>query len=142
MKAFRFSLDRVLQWRETQLELERVAGERLVQQRVEIDNCSRLLTEARAGEERAIVDAPELESGPLISMSGFQVRVEKEKSALAGRRVDLNGAIALQLSKTMEAHRRVRLLERLRDRRKAQWTTEWQAEEERFASEAWLARLR
>lgn len=142
MKAFRFSLDRILHWRETQFEQERAVGERLVRQRLELDASAVRLTEARTTEEHALATAPEMESSPLLSMSGFQLRIEREKAALGAQRAALDRAIANQLAKTMEARRRVRLLERLRDKRKAEWTAESQAEQERFASETWLGRIK
>lgn len=138
MKAFRFPLERVLQWRRTQLELERAAMQHLVQRKLELDSAVQAIAASRTVAELAIAHASSLDSRELQTLSAYQNRTTREKRSLLERRPQLDREVATQLVKITEAQRRVKLLERLREQRLQEWTGEMAKEQEQFATEAWL----
>lgn len=140
MKAFRFPLERVLHWRRTQLELDKTAMQQLAARRTQLDNAVRALTDQRAAAEHSIARPGTVDAFEFSTMSAFQGRVFRQKLELLARQKELERETAAQVAKTMESQRRVRLLERLREKHLAKWTTEVNAEQERFAAEAWLGR--
>lgn len=140
MKAFRFPLERVVHWRRTQVELERAAIERLVQRRLELQSAVEALQLDRSAAETSIARATSIDSRDLQTLSAYQERTRRERGALMERQGQLEREISVQLAKTTEAQRRLKLLERLRAKRLREWTIAMEADEERFAAEAWLGR--
>jgi hypothetical protein len=140
VKAFQFPLERVLHWRRTQLELERAAMERLVQRRMELQEAVRALAARRMEADVSIAHAEGFPGRDVQTFSAYQARARREKAALMERGQILDRETAAQLAIAMEAQRRVKLLERLRGQRLREWTSATDAEQERFAAEAWLGR--
>lgn len=140
MKTFRFPLDRILRWRRGQLDLERAATKAIVQRRSELESALKALVAARHALESAIVSAGAFRSQDLYTLSACQQRNVRERAALLAHRQVLARELAQQAAKTMEAERRVKLIERLRENRVGEWTRAMEKEQEDFAAEAWLGR--
>jgi hypothetical protein len=100
----------------------------------------RALAENRTAAERSIAHAGAVDSHELQTLSAFQARVARQSAALVEGRQVLDRETAAQLAKNIEAQRRVKLLERLREQRLREWTSAMDAEQESFAAEAWLGR--
>jgi hypothetical protein len=60
--------------------------------------------------------------------------------SLDRRRVQSGEEILKQRARVVDANRRVKLLEKLKDRRLVEWRLAWQRETDSLASEAFLAR--
>ncbi|MCU1261828.1 MAG: hypothetical protein JWO80_4713 [Bryobacterales bacterium] len=140
MKVFRFPLERVIHWRRTQVELERAATERLVQRRMELQSAMQALQSGRSAAETSIACTVFIDSRDLQTLSAYQERTRRERAALMERQGQLEREMSVQLAKTTEAQRRLKLLERLRAKRLREWTIAMEADEERFTAEAWLGR--
>lgn len=141
MTAFRFRLDKVMAWRQRQLELAEVDFRREAGVLSEMD---RVAAELEASGIRAEVEVREwrhIEGRDLAALSGFRVYLERRAKELAARRVEQARKLAECERAMLEARRRCRLLERLRDRRLAEWTSASAAESEQIASESYLARF-
>jgi flagellar biosynthesis chaperone FliJ len=134
MKRFQFRLQRVLEIRRVQARMEEEALHRLQAARTALRN--RL-----AGLERE-------------TAASFEVPLEQQRDApqyrrfLAGQARKLEGdlsqlgaQIAAQQAKLAEAERRCRLLERLRERARAEWNAAFARELDELAAEAHRARL-
>jgi hypothetical protein len=139
MNPFNFSLQRVLDWRLTQLELEE---EKLRQQAAAIAELDR----ARAGLEAEGIAAEIAVRGwspvagsELAALGSFRTGVRLKESRIAGLRAAREQDLARQRQAMLDARRRYRLLERLRDRRLEEWRAAAAKEVEDFASEAYLA---
>jgi len=78
----------------------------------------------------------------LAALSSFRARLERDLEANARARREAAEQIADQQARVVDAHRRVRLLEKLRHRKLEQWSAAWNRELESFAGEAFLARWR
>jgi len=142
MNAFRFRLERVLKFRQTQLELEE---NRFRQQAAQISRLDQERAEAWAEGfhvEHEVRRWRDLAGKDLAALDAFRLAVRARARRMAERRVELVRLLAEQEARMLEARRRERLLERLRGRRLAEWVVAWDREMEAFASEAFLARWR
>lgn len=140
MKAFDFRLEKALQWRETQLHLQksRVAAATTVVTRIEA-TIEALATEGLASAELIAHGAP---SAALIPYAGYlnrnRVRTRRLNEQLTLARKNLR----LEMDRLVEANRRLRLIENLKVAAHAGWLRELDRETADFADEAFLARMR
>ena len=139
MNSFRFSLQRVLDWRLQQLQLEE---EKLRQQAAAVAELDR----ARAGLEAESIAAEFAVRGwspvagsDLAALGGFRTGVRLREARIAGLRAAREHGLVRQRQAMLEARRRCRLLERLRDRRLEEWRAAAAKEVEDFAAERYLA---
>src|SRR5207248_352992 len=79
-------------------------------------------------------------AGDLAALGAFRLRVRSQESELARRREESARLLAAQQKLMLEARRRCRLLERLKDRRLAEWKSACDHELEEVAAESYLAR--
>jgi hypothetical protein len=142
MRSFRFSLEKILSWRRTELQSEEARLAALFAERTRLDAAR---TEIHAASERAgnrMLEAEAVDGIELESLDGYRRRMDRELIALDRRRAQSGEEILGQRARVVEAHRRVRLLEKLKDRRLGEWRLAWQRETDSLASEAFLARWR
>jgi len=132
MKTFRFRLDRVLDWRRTELELEETRLKQMHAARIALDREKAALETARDAAGRALIERPNMFGVDLQLLSGYNFGVKRQCARLEEKRREVDQAAAKQQQKLLEARRRLRLLENLRDRRLAEWTYEadrqWEAD--------------
>ena len=139
MKAFRFPLERALDWRRVQLELEENRFQRQAAVLAELDRTRAELEAAALGAELQVRTWSPLSGRDLWSLSGFRRHVENEERTLEARRAQSQRELAEQEARMLEARRRCRLLERLRERQWAEWQAAGDRELEQFATESFLA---
>jgi hypothetical protein len=140
MKSFQFPLDKALEWRRVQLDLEEAKHKRQVAAVVAID---RRRAEVEASGVRAEAEVRQwspIESGDLSALANYRLKVKAEESALARHRLEAAQKLAAQQKEMLEARRRCSLLERLKERRLAEWTSERDKELDEIAAESYLAR--
>ena len=140
MNAFRFSLKRVLDWRRTQLEVEEA---RYRQQAAKLAELDRMRAEIEAAGIRAEVQVREwgdVTSSDLEALSSFRVRVKSQEKRIAVQRVEYAQKLAEQQKVMLEARRKCKLLERLEERKRAEWKAAVDKEVDELAAESFLAR--
>ncbi len=139
MQAFRFPLGRALAWRRTQLELEENKLRQIVAAREEmaLEKVRLELVKNRA--EQTVRDAPAVEAGDLWALAAYRQRLIAEGRALEARRQACEQQLEAQRQRVVEAQRGCRLLEKLLERRRAQWRREADRELENLAAESYLA---
>ncbi len=142
MRSFQFSLDRILSWRRKEFEAEesRLAGLLAERKSLEEARLEMLASWERAGKQ--LLACSLVDGGDLAALGSYRARLEREIAANDRQGRDAGGRIASQQARVVEAHRRVRLLEKLRRRKWEAWRVEWNRELENFAGEAFLARWR
>jgi flagellar export protein FliJ len=140
MKAFRFPLDRALHLRRMQLEIEQVRLQQIQAEILRIHNSVAALEQFGVETRNWISGNRSLDSGSICTVADFQQRSRQVVLAMAHRTRDLRGQAEAQKARTLEARRRVKLLEILRESRYAEWLSEADREQETFAAEAFLAR--
>ncbi|MBZ5725114.1 MAG: hypothetical protein LAP87_08970 [Acidobacteriia bacterium] len=139
MTPFRFPLQKVLDWRLTQLEVEEI---RYRQQLAALAALDRTRAELEAAGIRAEVEvrkSASLAGFDLAALGSFRRRVQVEEGKLATRRAECEKRVAAQQSAMLEARRRCRLLERLKERRLTDWQSAADKEVEALAAESFLA---
>jgi hypothetical protein len=139
MRTFEFPLRRVLQWRRTQLELEENKLRQLAAKLEEMALAAVRLDLVKGRAEGAVRQAAIVEAGDLWALAAYRQRLIAELQALALRRVECEREVAAQRRKVVEAQRQCCLLEKLEQRRQAEWVKESDRELERLAAESFLA---
>jgi uncharacterized sporulation protein YeaH/YhbH (DUF444 family) len=140
MKAFRFPLEKALDWRRLQLELEEV---RYKQQLGSLAGLDRQRAEVEASGIRAEIQVREwrpIAARDLTALGDFRLYVKAREREIARLRFEAAQKLAEQQKLMLEARRRCRLLERLKERRLAEWTAARDHEVEEIAAESYLAR--
>jgi flagellar biosynthesis chaperone FliJ len=142
VKRFRFRLESVLRWRQTLASIEEdklrklYSGLRdLERSRAEMENLRRRIPGELAG--RSGVTGAEL-----TALDTYLRRLAAVEQDLRERKARIEEQIRVQRQAVLEAHRQVRLLERLRARRLAEWEAELARDTERVAADNYLARWR
>ena len=139
MTTFRFPLQKALDWRQSQLEL---AEARLQQQAAALAALDRARAAVDAEGMRTEVQVREwrpLAGADLAALGSFRLRMQSREKTIAAQRVDCDRELAARKTEMLEARRRCRLLERLKDRRLAEWQAAADRELEAVASESFLA---
>jgi flagellar export protein FliJ len=140
MKNFTFRLERVLGWRRAAFTVEEARlGPLLAEEaRLQTAREARLAAHERAG--RDILVGGAVDGSELAALGGYRARLERELASLGRESAAARERVSTQRVRMVEAHQRVRLLEKLRSRRLEEWHVAAGREIESFASEAFLAR--
>ncbi|MBL8228745.1 MAG: hypothetical protein JNL98_09725 [Bryobacterales bacterium] len=140
MKGFHFRLQRVLAWYQTKAKIEELQLQKLHAERdqllKEIAAIGRSWNLARAG----TVGSTEIRGTDLRSLAAYQIHMKNEITRLQSLLLGCSNRIAAQLQNVTAARRQVEMIDRLRLRRKSEWTREQSKEEEALATENFLAR--
>lgn len=121
MKNFQFRLDRVLDWRRTEMEMEETRLKQLRAAQAALDQERAALESARDNAGRTLLGQASVYGAELQLLSGYNTAVKLLSARLDEKRRAAEQTAAAQQQKLLEARRRLRLLENLRDRRLAEW---------------------
>jgi chromosome segregation ATPase len=144
MKRFRFSLERVHQWRQLRMDRELAELQRrfAVLHGVEQEEQKVRLQGRQA--EGALDDAGSpgapVHSYILARLDVYRRSVRHRLSELSRRREEADREIALQRERLLDARRDVMLLDKLKDKSQRRWYQAHLREIETFAGEVYLAR--
>jgi len=140
MNAFRFPLEKALDWRRSELELAELRFQQLTAAVAAVDKARAELETAGIRAEILVRDWSPVCGSDLAALGSFRLHVRKKNAELAARRTECAGRLAAGRSVLLESRRRFRLLERLRERRFEDWRKSRDKELEDLASESYLAR--
>lgn len=135
MKRFAFSLAGVLDVRETQASIEQ---QKLATAAARVEAIEAELAQLHA--ERLATLQPQTETLMLAARERWLARIAAEEVRLRRDLAAAESAVEVQRQAFVEARRRVRLLELLRDRRLNLWRYEMNREIEEAAADAHRAR--
>ncbi len=139
MKAFSFPLEKVLQWRRTQLDLQKsriaAAGARVsgIKKTIDAQTAEAAEAAARIAREPASVD--------FQAYSGFLGANRARLGKLQEQLTAAQRACAIEMNRLVEANRKLRPLENLKADGQSQWQREFDRDLAAFADEAFLAGL-
>jgi flagellar export protein FliJ len=139
MRAFSFSLARVLAWRRTQMEQAEARLRDIAASIQQFDLARRRLDLSRDRAEQAVRQAPVMEAADLWALAAYRSRLLAGSRALAERKRAAEQQWEAQRQKVMETQRQYRLLEKLEQRRRAEWHAAADREAESLAAESFLA---
>jgi hypothetical protein len=142
MSGFQFKLQRVLSWRESQLSIEEAGLERLRFELTTVETALQELESREAKEVELIQCDRSLKAGDLASIANARKWVVFERKRLQAHGADCVRRIELQTAALMETRRKVRLMERLKERRQASWTQEENRALDDLAGESAIASWR
>jgi len=138
MKAFSFRLERVLEWRQAQLDVEQSALGRLAAEFARWEAVLASLGNARAKAEGLVQSGP-VTGTDLGALASYQEHIERQRRITLDRRRDCAARLEKQRARLLQARREHRLLEKLRQVRRAEWETAVDREFEALAAETYLA---
>jgi len=140
MRAFVFPLRQALKWRGTQLEVEENKLRQLAASLEEMALAAVRLDLVKDRAEVAVRQSAVVEASDLWALAAYRQRVIVELQALAQRRTECERQAAAQRGKVLEAQRQFRVIEKLEQRRLAEWQVDADRELESLAAESFLAR--
>ena len=139
MKSFQFPLAKALEWRRVQLELEEARYKQLLADLAGLDRRRAEIEASGIHAEMQLRGWNPVVAGDLTALGNFRLRVKSDEAELACRRAECARKLADQQKHMLEARRRCRLLERLKERRLAEWKSAGDRELEAIAAESYLS---
>jgi len=141
MKRFEFRLEPVRRLKSQLLEVEETRLSKLL--RTEHDLQARLhrVHEELRDQARFLLESGSLPGHVLAGYAAFQSNSRRLGDSLTGEIADCRRAQAEQRARILELHVELELIEKLRDRRRQEWTRLLHKETDEMASEAFLSRL-
>jgi flagellar export protein FliJ len=139
MKAFRFPLQRVLEYRELQMRTEEEKLSTIQNQLAEVLHRENALTAAQLNAEMNLLGRPVVDASEFRALSAFQLRVRSEKVSLLAARKNLEIQIAEQRKRLLKARKDCKVLENLKEKRKKAWTYLSDREIENTAAESYIS---
>jgi hypothetical protein len=136
---FQFPLQKVLDWRRTQLEIEEGKFRQRVEAVAAVDRARAELEAGAVHTECEVRRWDPVDGGDLRALGEYRAGVRASEARLTAERAERARALAAQQAAMLEARRRFRLLERLRERRVAEWKSACDRELDEIASESFLA---
>lgn len=139
MKAFRFPLQKALELRQRQLEMAEAASRKRVAALAAVDRMAMELKSSERREGSAVYASRPLLGDSLAALNNYHRHVLAQERTLAERRVECAARVAEAQNELLEARRRARLLEKLREKRVEEWKTAGARELEELAADSYLA---
>lgn len=140
MKTFKFSLQRVLDWRALQLRAEEEKLATLQNKLTAIVAREKALFEAELQAEIELAKSDALTGMDLQRFAAFQLRVRSENASLKASRIQCDAQIVEQRKRLLKARKEVRVLEKLKEKRFETWTYLNDREVETIAAEAYISK--
>ena len=139
MTRFHFRLQKVLEWREKQLEIEDLRLKQQVARAAGLDQARAQIESAGQQAEMQLRSSAAVSGQDLAALAGFRQFVKTSSLAIAAQRAEALKQLEAQQNVMLEARRRCRLMERLKERRLAEWQAACDRELDALASESFLA---
>jgi hypothetical protein len=139
MNPFRFRLQKVLELRKTQLELEEAKFKRETAALADLDRMRAALEAAGTNAEMQVRRLASLTGSDLAALGAFRLQVKAQQAEIARLRMERVALVAAQQKAMLEARRRCRLLERLKERRLDEWQAAANKELDELAAESYIA---
>jgi len=140
MTTFKFRLESVLRWRQSKLEMEQFTLSRLTVERARWMQVLAELETSRAHADRLVLSSESVHGRDLQAMVRYKELVAKQEQMALNRRAECEKKIEQQRERLLQARREFRLLEKLRQVRRAEWEAAVDRDFEALAAESYLAR--
>ena len=140
MTRFHFPLQKVLEWRGKQLQLEEARFKQRIADLAEIDQKLTAIETAEWNAEKQLHRGSGIFGEDLAALGNYHRFARGRIRQLVSERAEALKRLAAQEQTMLEARRRSRLLERLRERRLSEWEAAKDKELDEVASESYLAR--
>ena len=141
MKRFSFRLEQVRKWRQDQAEMEEMRLEQLHTGLRGIEEQQREIVASTDRSRRAVLAQSAVTAEELRSIEALHEYAKQEMRRLKAEEQEVKERLEEQRRRVLEAHRRFQLLDGLRDKALATWTTARDKEQEELGAELFLSRL-
>ena len=139
MGAFRFHLEKVLKWHQTQRDVEELRLKQLNQARADAQAALAHSQASRLATELEVRSLESLGGGDLAALAAYGLRMEKREQQLTRQCESCGVQVQAQQERWLDAQRRCQLLEKLQTRRRAEFTRQRDKDSESLATEIYLA---
>jgi len=139
MKAFRFKLQKVLEWREMQLQIAQEKLEQLQRQLDFLNQQEEKILAFYAEAECKMLACPVLTGCELQAMAGLKQRTQQQLDKVRVRQIECAALVADLRGRTLKARQDHLVLEKLREHRLQEWRYLSARELESTAAELYLA---
>jgi hypothetical protein len=140
-KRFTFPLQKALDWYRQSLAAERVSLQRIISEIQALDRVKESLERRRHSEHEQLHLTNQLSGKDLRGLANYSNLIRADLARLAAERSRKEASLVEQRRRVSVHHRRVRVLEELEQRRKAEWTRGVNVEEDALASDMFLASM-
>jgi hypothetical protein len=141
MKRFEFRLQRVLDLRRQQCEIERVMLQKLTTLQQKLIAARLAVVEETEGAAMHVKGASSIYGDDLRALALFERHSQRKLAGLEKQQRETGQQIAQQQARVREAERNVKLLENLKSKRLTEWSAQSNQELEELAADAYLARM-
>jgi hypothetical protein len=139
MKKFSFPLETARRWRERQAEMEEARLQALFAEKQAIERRVAALVDELQAEHRRIEDRT-CDARELAMLDQFRTWANRDQQRLTAAQAECERRIAVQQAALVEARRRFRLVDRLKEKALIGWHAASEKEQEDLAAELYLAR--
>ena len=139
MKTFRFSLQRVLEWRELQMRTEEEKLSILQKQSAELLLRENALVQAELKAEMSVLQQPTVQGSEFRALTAFHVRLRNAQASLRANREIVERQIAEQRKRLLKAKKECKTAQKLKEGRLKQWTYLNDRELENTAAESYIS---
>jgi len=141
MKNFQFQLAQAMEWRRTRVHIEEAKLEKLYAELRDLEAGAARIIEEQAQSERTLFAGPSVMGSELAVLDDFKRWVKTECARLQEASTGCRKRIAAQLEMLVQKRRDLRLLERLHDRKLAEWKKDLAKEIDQQTEELNLGKL-
>jgi hypothetical protein len=140
-KRFTFPLQKALDWYRQSLATEQVALQRIISEIHVLDRLKDSLERRQHSEHELVHTGNSLLGKDLRGLANYSALIRADLMRLAAERMRKEASLVEQRRRVSLHHRRVRVLEELEQRRKAEWAHGVSLEEDSLASDLFLASI-
>ena len=141
MKAFRFSLQRVLEWRTVQLRAEEEKLAAITNRLDTVVHNINGLSAAELKTEQGVLSRTSVAGAELQALTAFRDRVRKHKVLLEREKLQCEKLMATQRTRLLKARQDLMVLEKLKDKRHKAWVYLNERELEALAADSFISKL-
>ena len=140
-KRFAFPLQKALDWYRQSFTVEQASLQRIINDIRTLDRLKDSLERRERSEHEQLHASGSLLGKDLRGLASYSALIRADMARLAAERMRQEAALVEQRRRVGLQHRRVRVLEELEQRRKAEWAHGVSAEEDSLASDLFLASI-
>jgi flagellar protein FliJ len=141
MKAFEFRLQRIADFRRQQADVAKARLQALLAEMQRLENERHSLEEQRHEARNSVTAQSNLNGEDFFALASFQEYVGRRLKELSQKQIELGSKIEKQRDAVVEAERKVKLLDRLRERKFQEWRAASDRELDDLAADSHMARL-
>lgn len=138
-KKFTFPLQKALDWYRQSLAVEQASLQRIINEIRNLDRLKEALERRQRSEHEQLHASGFMSGKDLRGLASYSALIRGDMARLAAERMRQEANLTEQRRKVGLQHRRVRVLEELEQKRKAEWVHSVGVEEDSLASDLFLA---